>query len=47
MLFENKEIFSGKAIKQNIEMGDMKPVKHLKLDIDSENSGKYLVFITS
>lgn len=47
MKFENKEIFSGKANKQNIEMGNIKLVKHLKLDIDSENSGKYLVFITS
>lgn len=46
MKSENKEILSGKSKKQNIEMGNIKTVK-LKLDIDSENSGKYKVFIAS
>lgn len=44
---ENKEILSGKSKKQNIEMGNIKPVKLLKPDIDSENSGKYIDFIIS
>lgn len=47
MKSENKEILSGKSKKQNIEMGNIKPVKLLKPDIDSENSGKYIDFITS
>lgn len=47
MKSENKEILSGKSKKQNIEMRNIKPVKLLKPNTDSENSGKYIDFITS